>query len=87
MSYVTAINSWKPGKVCYNHLADPNNLRDYDYTRFFHHNPVERIDFLMQQPEFREHMLYAPAKEFNDAKERINSEVKSSHWWSNEHVC
>ena len=67
MSYAMGIDSWKSGKVRYNRLADPNNLHDDDYTRFFFRNPVECIEFLMQQPVFREHMLYAPAKEFNDA--------------------
>jgi hypothetical protein len=67
-------------------LADPNYLRNDDYTLFFHRNPVAFIEFLMQQPVFREHMSYAPAKEFNDAKERIHSEVKSSDWWWNEEV-
>ena len=86
MSYAMGIDSWKSGKVCYNRLADPNNLRDDDYTRFFYRNPVECIEFLMQQPAFREHMSYAPAKEFNDAEERIYSEVKSSDWWWNEQV-
>jgi len=48
MSYAMGIDSWKSGKVCYNHLADSNNLRDSDYTRFFNRNPVEWIEFLMQ---------------------------------------
>jgi hypothetical protein len=81
------IDSWKSGKVCYNRLADPNNLWDNDYTRFFYHNPAECIEFLMQQPTFREHMSYTPAKKFNDAEECIYSEVKSSDWWWNEQVC
>jgi len=34
----------------------------------------------MLQPAFREHMLYAPAKEFNGAEEQIYSEVKSGDW-------
>jgi len=68
MSYARGIDSWKSGKVYYNRVADSNNLRDNDYTRFFHRNPVECIEFLMQQPAFREHMSYAPAKEFNDAE-------------------
>jgi hypothetical protein len=67
-------------------LADPNNLRNDYYTRFFYRNPVECIEFLMQQPTFREHMSDAPAKEFNDTEERIYSEVKSSDWWWNEQV-
>ena len=43
MSYTIGINAWKPGKVCYNGLANPNNLCDHDYTRFFYLNPVECI--------------------------------------------
>jgi len=87
MSYTMRIDSCKSGKVCYNHLADSNNLRDDDYTSLFHRNPVECIEFLVQQPAFREHMSYAPAKEFNDAEERIYSEVKSRDCWWNEQVC
>jgi len=84
MSYAMGIDSWKSNKVCYNCLADRNNLRHNDYTYFFYRNPVECI--VMQQPAFREHMAYAPAKKFNDAEERIYSEVKSSDWWWNEQV-
>jgi hypothetical protein len=40
----------------------------------------------MQPPAFSEDMSYAPAKEFDDAEERIYSEVKSSNWWWNEEV-
>jgi len=34
MSYTMGIDSWKPGNVCYNLLADPNKLRDDDYVHF-----------------------------------------------------
>ena len=84
--YLIGIDSWKSGKVFNNRLADPNNLDDNDYTCFFYHNPVECIELLMQQPVFREHMSYAPAKEFNDAENRIYLEVNSSDWWGNEQV-
>ena len=86
MSYTMGIDSWKSGNGCYNRLADPNNLRDHDYTHFFDPNRVECIEFLMRQPTFREHMSYAPAIEFNDAEEHIYSEVKSSDKWRNEQV-
>jgi len=86
MSYVMGIDSWRLGKACYNSLADPNNLRDDDYTWFFYHNAVECIEFLMQQPVLREHMSYALAKDFNDAEECIYSVVESSDWWWNEQV-
>jgi len=87
MFNVMGIDSWKSGKVYYNCLANPNNLLDNDYTCFFHHNPVEYIEFLMHQPAFREHMAYAPAKELNDAEKHIYSEMISSDWWWNEQVC
>jgi len=65
MSYAMGIDWWIASKMCYNRLADPKNHRDDDLTRFFYRDPIECIEFLMQQPAFREHMLYAPAKEFN----------------------
>jgi len=86
MSYMMGIDSWESGKVCYNHLVAPNNLRDDDDTRLFFRTPVECIEILLQQPAFREHMSYAPPKEFHDAEDRILSEVKSSDRWWNEQV-
>jgi hypothetical protein len=86
MFYAMGIISWKSGKACNNRFADPNNLGDDNFTRFFYHDPVECIKFVKEQPAFREHMSYAPAKEFNDAAERIYSQVKSSNRWWNEQV-
>jgi len=86
MSYAVGIDSLKSRKVCYNRVADPNNLHDDDYTRFIHCHAVECIELLMQQPSFREHRSYAPAKKFNDPEEHIQLEGKSSNWWWNEHV-
>jgi hypothetical protein len=69
MSYPMSIDCWKSCNVCYNHVADPSNICDHDYTRFVYPNPVEYIEFLMQQPVLRDHMSYAPATRFNDAGE------------------
>jgi len=66
MSYSMGIDSSKLSNVCYNSLADPHNLHDDENTCFFCRNPVECIEFLMQQLAFREHLSYALAKEFND---------------------
>ena len=74
------IDSSKSGTLYYNRLADPDNLRDNDYTHFFYRNLVQCIEFLMQPPFFREHISYAPAKEFNNAEELIYSEVKWCNW-------
>jgi hypothetical protein len=86
MPYAIGINSLKYGKRYSHQLADSTQLCDNDYPVFFYCNPVECIEFLMQQPAFREHMSYAPANEFNDAEDRIYSEVKSSDWWWNEQI-
>jgi len=61
------IDSWKSGTMFQNLLADPKTFRDDDYPAFSYRHPAECIVFLLQQPAFGEHMLYAPAKEFNDA--------------------
>jgi len=74
------IYSWKTGTVCYDHLPDQLNPHDEDYTRFFYRTPVEFIEFLLEQPALRENMMYAPAKEFNDAEEHIYSVGKSCDW-------
>jgi len=80
MFYLMGIDSWKSAKLYYNCFADPNNLRNDDYTHLFHPNPVECIEFLMQLPAFREYMLLASGKEFNNAEKYVYSEVKSSNW-------
>jgi len=54
---------------------------DDEYTCFLYCNPVDCIEFLMEEHAFREYMSYAPAQEFNDAEELIFSQVKSSDWW------
>jgi len=72
MTYVIDINCWKWGTGSYSRLVDPKNLRDDDSTFFHYCNSVVCIKFLMQQPAFREHRSYAPAKEFNEAVECIH---------------
>ena len=72
------INSSKSSNACYYCLADPNNLQNNHYPHFFSRNHVEYIQFLMQQPAFREHMWYAPSKELNGAEEHIYSHVNQS---------
>jgi len=86
LSYTIGSESWKLGNGCYNRVADPNNLRDDDYTFFFYCHPVEFIEFLIQLPAFREHMSYTAAKEINEADEHIHSKVTLSDWWCNEVV-
>ena len=62
VSYMIGIDSWKSGNMCYNCLANANNLRDHDYTGSFYSDLVECIEVLIQQPAVREHLSYAQAK-------------------------
>jgi hypothetical protein len=86
MSNAMGINFRKSVKVCCNLLADPNNLHNDDYSWFFYRICVECIEFLMQHPTCREHMMYAPATEFDDDEQLIHSQVKSCYWWWNDLV-
>jgi hypothetical protein len=63
MSYAMGMDHWKSGQVCYKCLADPNNLRDDDYTWFIYRYPVECIEFLIKQHAFSKYISYVPAKE------------------------
>lgn len=81
MANLMGINSATSGKVCYNYLFHPNNLRDEDYTHFLYRNSGECIELLKQQLVSREYMLYSLAKEFNNAEDYTYLEVKSTNWW------
>ena len=80
ISQAMGIDSSTSAKVCYNCLANPNNVCNYHYTYFFYRNPAEWVEFLMQQLAFRYPMSYAPATEFNDAGNvttlRLNQETR-----------
>jgi hypothetical protein len=80
MFYAIGIDFWKSSKVYHNRLAELNNHCDDNYTRSPYCNSVECIEFLIKHPAFRDHMSYAPAKKFNDDKEHIYLEGKSSDW-------
>jgi hypothetical protein len=86
MSNAMGIDSWKSSKAWYNCFANSNNLRNNHYIGSFHRIPDECIQFIMEQPVFREHMSYAPAKKVHDAEGRIYSEMKSSSCRWNEQV-
>jgi hypothetical protein len=74
--YAMGIDFWTSMHVCYNQLADLNDIPDDDYTSFFYRNPDECIPSVMELPAFREHMFYDPETEYDKAEEGINSEVK-----------
>jgi len=60
MSYMMGSDSWISSTVRWNHLANPNNLCNADYTCLFYRISGEYIEFLIPQPVFREHMMQDP---------------------------
>jgi hypothetical protein len=86
MTYALGIDSWKSGKVSYAGLVNSEALRDDGKTRVFYRDPVNCIEFLLQQSAFKEHMVYAPIKDYNELGERVYSEVHTCDWWWNEQV-
>ena len=76
MLYLVGINCLKSNTVSYHCLADPNDCCTDDYRHFYYCKMVESIGFFMQQPAFREHMLYALSMEFDNGEGSIYYEVK-----------
>ncbi len=78
MHYPLDESSWEQGYVCFDRLEDPNIEQT---VPFWYRNPVECIEFLLQQPAYRDHMVYAPVREYNEEGERMYSELHTSNWW------
>jgi hypothetical protein len=74
-------NPWKRKLVSFDTSKDPKTLPESAMSAFWYRNPVSCIEFLMQQPAYREEMVYGPIKEFNAAGERMYSEINSGDWW------
>jgi len=81
MKYTIDDDSWKEGKVCFDQSVNPTSLRDSDMVSFWYRDPVECIEFLLQQPAYRDHMVYAPMHEHNEVGERMFSEINTGNWW------
>jgi len=87
MSYAIGFDSGISCKVSYNLLPDSNNLHDNNHNHFCYLNPVEHIEFVLEQPAFSEYLSYVQANELLDAEEHIDLELNSSNLWGNELVC
>ena len=81
MEYELDISSWKRGLVEFTLPGSESSRSEDRMAAFWYRNPVTCIEFLMKQPAFREHMAYAPRKEYNEVGERMYSEIKSGDWW------
>jgi hypothetical protein len=81
------VNSWQRKFICFDMERDRKSLPNDQLTPFWYGDPVRCIEFLMQQPSFKEDMVYAPVREYNEAGERMYSEINSSDWWWKMQVC
>jgi hypothetical protein len=86
MTYALGIYLWKSGKVSYASPVDSEALWNDGKTPVYYRDPVDCIEFLFQQSAFKEHMVYAPIKDYNELGERVYSEVHTCDWWWNEQV-
>ena len=77
-------DKWKEGTATFG--ADVKNAKQKYYFR----KVKEAVTFLLQQPTFRDHLVYRPVKEYavNDEGEkvRVYSEVNTGDWWWREQV-
>ena len=54
---------------------------------YYYRSPLVCIRYLLKQPCFRDHLVYAPVREYNEAGERMYSEMHTADWWWSTQVC
>ena len=75
-------NSWTVREANWS-LAGGSNRR----TTYYYRSPLSCIKYLLKQPCFREHLVYTPVREYNEAGERMYSEMHMADWWWSTQVC
>ena len=82
MTYELGMQTWKSGKVSFDHANAGNEHSTASTgTPFFYRNPVTSFKFLLRQTAYKETMTYAPVKEYNEQNERVYSELHTGDWW------
>jgi len=69
------VGSWKSGQATTRICERTQNIP------YFYRNPMDCIRFLLKQPAYRDHMAYAPVRQYNDLGERIYTELHTADWW------
>lgn len=75
--YITALDpyqhflEWKEGT--YTH--------DDGHSTFFYRDMVQCVEYLLSQPAYRDDIVYAPVREYNETGERLYSEMHTADWW------
>ena len=53
---------------------------------YYYRDPIELVEYILSQPAYRDHLIYAPVKEYQDGC-RIYSELHTANWWWETQVC
>ena len=75
-------NSWSIGEANWS-LTGGGNRR----TAYYYRSPLSCIKYLLKQPCFQKHLVYTPVREYNEAGERMYSEMHTADWWWSTQVC
>ena len=78
MTYDLGMHTWKSGRVSFDRS---NQNAGNQLTQFYYRDPVPCIEFLLRQTAYKEHMTYAPVKEYNEQNERVYLELHTGDWW------
>jgi len=54
---------------------------------FYFRNPLACVAYLIKQPCFRDHLFYAPVRQYDGSGERMYSEMHTAEWWWGIQVC
>ena len=68
--------SWKKSKLCMAWNEQPP-----DNIVFWHRSLIDCVKWILRQPAYKEHLVYAPVQLFNKAGRRIYDEMNTGDWW------
>jgi hypothetical protein len=54
---------------------------DGNRSTFFYRDIVQSVEYLLSQPAYREDVVYVPVREYDEAGERLYSEMHMGNWW------
>lgn len=74
--------SWKKSK-----LSMAWNEQHPENIVFWHRNLIGCVKWILRQPAYKEHLVYAPVRSFNDAGHRIYDEMNTGDWWWEKQVA
>jgi hypothetical protein len=54
---------------------------EVDQRTFWYRDVLETARYLLAQPAYRHHLVYAPVQEFDKSGSRVYSEMNTADWW------